>query len=179
MRFIPLFLTFCLAVAQTPSEHPTHAAQLQGVRNVYFLPMPNGLDQFVANQLASSGILGVVADPRMADAVFTDTVGKGFQQKLNEIYPAPKPAAPGEDEKDEKGKVAGTEVKAAEDSGVRAGGLSRGKGTIFLVDRRTSQVLWSAYVRPASSSPKDLDRAAKKITKAIERSFGRTQKSSH
>jgi len=164
-----------LAAAQTPAAHPAPDAQLQGIRTVYFLPMPNGIEQFVANHLAKSGILGVVADPNVADAVFTDTVGKGFQQRMSEMYPPPKPVASGEDEKDKK---AESEVKDADGAGIRTSGLSRGKGTIFLVDRKTSHVLWSAYVRPKTSSPKDLDRAAKKITKAIERSFGQTRKAS-
>ncbi|HPT24889.1 MAG TPA: hypothetical protein PLZ95_00620 [Bryobacteraceae bacterium] len=179
MRAILFFLALGLAAAQTPAEPPASTAQLPGIKNVYLLPMPNGLEQFIANQLVKRGVLGVVADPQMADAVFTDTVGSGFQQRMGELYPAPKPPEPEEDEKDAKAKRPGSEAKDAGGGAVRMGALSRGKGTIFLVDRKSSQVLWSAYVRPKSSSPRDLDRAAKTIADRIAASVKRSSEPSH
>lgn len=173
MRAIPLFLALSLAAAQTPEAQTPPAADLPGVRNVYLLPMPNGLEQFVANRLVKRGVMSVVTDPKMADAVFTDTVGKGFTQKMEEMYPAPKPAKPAEDEKEDKDKKSNSQMNVVDSGQARIGAFSRGKGTIFLVDRRTSVILWSAYIRPKSSSPQDLDAAAKKIVDAIADSTGR------
>jgi hypothetical protein len=168
VRAILFFFALSLVMAQTPAGQPAHEPQLPGVRNVYFLPLPNGLEQFVANHLVKRGVLSVVTDPQSADAVFTDTVGLGFQEKMEELYPAPAPVKTeesGEDGKKAKADEAGPETK---DSGAgRIRSSVRGKGTIFLVDRKTSVVLWSAYVRPKSTSPRDLDRAAKEIVERI------------
>ncbi|MBE0659763.1 MAG: hypothetical protein IH602_18865 [Bryobacteraceae bacterium] len=168
MRAILFFLAATLAWGQAPVAD---AAGSAGVRNVYLMPMPNGLEQFIANQLTSRGLMTVVADPNLADALFTDTVGKAFEKRYLELYPPPPP--PKEEEEDEEqdskkrsSSSSGMDVKDMKQE--RTGGFSRGKGTIFLVDRRTKTVLWSAYVRPNSSLPKDLDRAAKTIADRFE-----------
>src|SRR5438270_355928 len=58
------------------------ALDLGGVKTVYLLPMANGLDQFLAIKLTTGVILQVVTDPQKADAVLTDHVGGGLEQKL-------------------------------------------------------------------------------------------------
>lgn len=173
MRATLLLVALSLAAGQTPEAQTPAGADLPRVRNVYLLPMPNGLEQFVANHLVKRGVLSVVADPKQADAVFTDTVGMGFQQRMEELYPVPKTVNSEEDEKQDNGRKPNSRLNVVEAGQARPGGLSRGKGTIFLVDRKTSVILWSAYVRPKSSSPQDLDAAAKKIVKAIADSTGR------
>ena len=75
---ILFFLAAALAWGQAPVTEPAGSA---GVRNVYLMQMPNGLEQFIANQLTSRGLMTVVADPNLADALFTDTVGKGFEKR--------------------------------------------------------------------------------------------------
>src|SRR5678809_764458 len=50
-------------------------AQVFGVKTVYLLPMAGGLDQYLALQLTSGGVLQVVTDPKKADAILTDGIG--------------------------------------------------------------------------------------------------------
>jgi hypothetical protein len=69
------------------------AADLANVRSVYVMPMSRGLDQHIASRLASSGVLQVVADPKLADALLTDRISEGFRIQLDEIAPLPKPEA--------------------------------------------------------------------------------------
>src|ERR1035441_9164742 len=78
------------------------AADLANVHTVYVLKMSKGLDQFLANRLTSDHVFRIVTDPKLADAVFTDQLGEGFQMKLEEFSPAPdsdKPAPPAKAEK--------------------------------------------------------------------------------
>ena len=73
------------------------AAELSDVHTVYLLHMSKGLDQYLANRLTNDHVFRIVTDPKMADAVFTDQIGEGFQAKLTELYPPPeseKPAPP-------------------------------------------------------------------------------------
>ena len=65
------------------------SAGVADVQSVYLLPMPGGLDQYLANRL--SGVFRVVTDPKLADAVFTNQLGEPFEQQLAKLYPPPKP----------------------------------------------------------------------------------------
>ncbi len=82
-----------LALAM-PSLFAAANPQLKQVTAVYILAMGNGEDQFLANQLTSSGVFQVVTDPKKADAILTDRVGEPFEKKLDELYPPPPPPAP-------------------------------------------------------------------------------------
>lgn len=125
------------------------AADLGETKTVYLLPMSNGLDQFLAIKLTSAAVMQVVTDPKKADAIFTDHIGTAFEQKLDELY--------GKKQKDE-------------DSG-RTGmqNAARGRGAIFMVDRQTRDVIWSAYERPKSSAPDDMSHTAEKIAQKLEK----------
>jgi hypothetical protein len=83
MRWNTLFLLPVLAAA----------AEIGGssVRTVYILPMSNGLDQYIANQLTREHLLEVIADPVRADAIFTDRLGELLEYKLEKLHPKPKP----------------------------------------------------------------------------------------
>ncbi len=87
-------------MGQSQAEQSTQAPQPLGMRNVYFLQLPGGLEHILANPLVKRGLLTVVTDPQLADAVFTDTLGKGFEKRLLELYPPPEPpkAEPGDEE---------------------------------------------------------------------------------
>ena len=52
----------------------------------------------------------------------------------------------------------------------RSASFGRGRGTIFLVDRKTRDVVWSIYAPSNSLRPKDLDRNAISIVRKIEES---------
>jgi hypothetical protein len=43
-----------------------------------------------------------------------------------------------------------------------------GRGTIFLVDVKSGQVLWSAFAPPKNSSPRELDHTAERIVKRLK-----------
>jgi len=146
---IPLcVITFALALACC-------AADLPAVESVYLLPMSNGLDQHLANRLAASGVFRVVADPKQAQAIFTERLGEAFEERLKTLLaPAePKPAAQG---------------KADETAVPRVSSFGKGKGTIFLIDAGTRAVLWSTYEKPRNSSPQEQNRAAQRIVDRLK-----------
>jgi hypothetical protein len=125
-------------------------------RSVYVLPMANGLDQYLAQQLISDHVMRVVADPKIADVVLTDRLGEAFEQKLAAIRAT-------EQTKDDKDKD-DTRTHAAFRS-------STGRGTIFLVDAKSRQVLWSDYEKvPFSSSSDALHQEAERIAKKLQAS---------
>ena len=61
-----VFLLLCAAAAAAQPGPPA-----AGARSVYLLPMGHGLEQFLANHLASSGAFQVVTDPALADDLKT------------------------------------------------------------------------------------------------------------
>ncbi len=124
------------------------AAQYEGPKKVYILPMAGGLDQYLAQWLTKDQALEVTADPKAAEVIMTDHLGESFEQKLKEIRPA-----------DDK--------KKADDNAPNAFRATRPRGTIFLVDAKSRTVLWSDYEKPRSTSDRDLNRAAEKIAKAL------------
>src|SRR5438093_7128777 len=123
----------------------TLCANLPEVQAVYLLPMTGGLDQYLANRLTAGGVFRVVTDPKLADAIFTDQLGSGFEQKLVELYPAP---AAKEGDKADKNDKAAPHIST----------FGRGRGTIFLVDLKSRSVIWSAYEKPGKSTSEVLDR---------------------
>jgi hypothetical protein len=126
-------------------------AQTAGVRSVYILPMAGGLDQFLAGELTREHAIQVVADPKTADAVLTDQLGEGFERKLAKIHPRD------EDEDDD------AEIHPSFRS-------SKAKGTVFLVDLKSRNVLWSVYEKPGGSPNRQ---AAKIVRKLRETNKGK------
>jgi hypothetical protein len=126
-------------------------AQYAGPKTVYILPMAAGLDQYVAQWLTKDHVMQVVADPKTAEVVMTDRLGEAFEQKLKQILP----------ESDKKDKKSDETVSHAFHS-------TKPQGTIFLVDAKSHQVLWSDYQKPPrSNSDGDLNRAAEQIAKKL------------
>jgi hypothetical protein len=72
---------------------------LAHVKTVYLLKMSKGMEQYLANRLANEHLFQIVTDPKLADAIWTDQIGEGFEAKLNELFPPPAPPEP--EEKDE------------------------------------------------------------------------------
>jgi hypothetical protein len=167
------------------------AAGLSAVHTVYVLPMSKGFDQYLANRLTNEHLFQVVTDPTKADAFFTERIGEGFEQKLTEILPEPeeeKPS-PAKGEAGAKEEAKKTEEKpsptaARGDVGfagetvnklAKAGSMSvsRTRGTLFLVDAKTREVIWSAYEVPSDSSSKQLDRTAASLVKRMKLELGK------
>jgi hypothetical protein len=139
-QFLLLAATALLALAQ--------AGQ---VKTVYVLPMSGGLEQYLAMHLTNGRVLQVVTDPQKADAVITDHIGKDLEQTLTEL------SAPPAD-------INNPDAQYAR-PGVRA--ISRNRGTVFLIDRATHNILWSTFEEPSSYEPKQLNRTAEKIVERL------------
>jgi hypothetical protein len=126
----------------------------EAYKTVYILPMANSLDQFLAIKLTTGVVIQVVTDAHKADAIFTDRIGVGFEQKLDEIYGGkPKDADDSQD---------GTVRKPVQ-------AITRGKGAIFLVDPKTRNVIWSDYEHPKNTSPEEMNRLAERIAGRLEK----------
>ena len=140
--------------------------QLKQVNTVYILAMSGGIDQFLANQITASGVFQVVADPKNADAIITDRLGESFESKLKELYPptAP-PPPPADDAKKADEKKNGLDLGAGA-SRVNSG--SRGRGNLFIVDRKSKNVLWSIFEPPKDTTPAELSKTADKVVKRLK-----------
>jgi len=135
-------------------------AELVEIKTVYLLPMTFSLDQFLAIRLTKGGVLQVVTDPKKADAIISDHIGTALEEKMTTLYGEQKPAGTDDKDKDKE--------KSSYGNAPMAGG-TRSKGAVFLVDRKTRNVLWSAYVRPKSSQPDELNHVADKIAAQLEK----------
>jgi len=176
-----LSLICCLSMAA--------AAELTGGRTVYLMPMSRGLDQFIANRLTRTHVMQVVTDPAKADTIFTDHVGEQLEQKLDDLYPPPpspeaqqaaaKRAAAREATVKERAKQSGDSAVASalplmSDTANKAdrqgsmGVSGRVRGTLFLVDVKSRQVVWSAFERPKNSTPRELDHTAGRVVKLLK-----------
>jgi len=160
--------------------------QLKQVNKVYILGMTGGLDQYLASRLTSMGVFQVVADPQKADAVITDRIGEPFENRLKELYPPPprpkpvkveekaKDAAKDDKAKDEKAKDDKPKDWSKDDDkpdaalAPRVTAFSRGRGNFFIVDPKTSSVLWSVYEPPKDSSPRELSKTAERVVKRLK-----------
>jgi hypothetical protein len=180
-------LAFALAVFAAPL-----AAQLNTVQTVYLLPMSNGLDQHLANRLTAAGVFQVVTDPLKADALFTDRLGETFEARFTELY-----ITPVEEKRQAEEKIAKAEEKKARQKERKAKGLEadveeaddvqaeaskvvdqgaprttsfgRGRGTLFLVERKSRNVVWSVYDVPKGSSPQEMDRLAGRMVDRLKK----------
>lgn len=155
-----------------PTRPPLQATQVQ---SVYMLPMANHLDQYLANQLLKRGVYQVTMDPKKADAVFTDNIGKSLELQLEQLYPPP-PAPPApekeaatDDERDAQKKADAEKLRAKQDADWMAtrSTLGRGRGNVFLVDRFSRTVVWSIYHPAKNSSAGEVNKAAEKIAETL------------
>lgn len=176
MRTLLLLSTLLLSSLASFSQAPAPAAVLPGnaelsqVQTIYLLPMTSGFEQYLAVRLRSIPQFRVVADPGRADAYFTDKIGASLEQRLDELEEAAK-------EKEERAKAAATPASKDPElertpTEVRVPKMlttiGRGKGTYFLVDRRTRMVLWSLYEKPKDYQPKTLDSTAGVVVKRLQ-----------
>ena len=158
------------------------AADLAGVRSVYCLPMGRGLDQYLANRLTEDHVFQVVTDPKLADAIFTDRLGEGFETQMAALFPPP-PPAPSPDEKkpakeakspkdlkdEPKSAALPTETVNKLSNPAMNSSFGRGKGTVFLVDAKSHAVVWSTYVPPKGSGGGQMDRTASDIVNRLKK----------
>ena len=152
------------------------AGDLTPATNVYLLPMFHGLDQYLANRLTTAHVLQVVTEPKLADVILTDHIGQAFESQMATLLPLakppkasqPAPAASGESETNSTlamfSDAAGKEGNPAVISS-----FSRTRGTIFLVNAKTHEVLWSTYEPPKNSTGKSLDHEANEIVSRLKK----------
>jgi hypothetical protein len=139
------------------------AAGLESIKSVYILRMAGGLDQHLANRLTVEGAFEIVTDPKRADAVFTDQLGPGFEDKLAELYPKETP------EELETKKKAQESGKIGEIIRPKSSSFHRGKGNVFLVDLQSRRVVWSTYERPKDMSPDELAKTSQRIVTQLKK----------
>ncbi|MBI3664996.1 MAG: hypothetical protein HY236_02025 [Acidobacteria bacterium] len=156
----------CSAIAAAPAG--ASAEQLSAVHKVYLLPMAGGLDQYLAQQLTATDVFTVVADPKQADAVWSERVDAAFLSKMDELYPRPKPPEPkgSKDSKEAGKKETDIEMKGSTPP-TRA--PLRSRGNVFLIGVTSRQVIWSTYLSPQDRSSRGLHRAARDIVKQLQK----------
>jgi hypothetical protein len=147
------------------------ARTLGEVRRVYILPMQNGLDLMLATELTRRGLFQVVTEPAAADAVLSDSIGQAFETRMAQLYPPPPAHAKAEAEAKPKDEEPAPEISLKKAETPRISAFSRGKGTVFLVDRGSREVLWAVYERPRTASPDEIHRTAARIAGALEKTL--------
>lgn len=163
------FLILLAGIAAAQDAPAPATIPLPEVKTVYCLPMQNGLDQYLAQRLTAAGMFRVVTDPDKAEAVFADRLGKAFEMRMTELYPPPPPP------KEEKQEDAKDKKEGGADTGMPTMNLPNasqathiptmggGKGNLFLVDRRSREVIWSTHRLPRKTTPQALDGLAQQI----------------
>ncbi len=166
-----LFWALALLAASVPAAVNQ---QLKQVTTVYILGMSGGMDQYLADRLTRMGVLQVVTDPQKADAIITDRLGEPFEAKLKDLYPPPAPAKDEKAGKDTKLVVVDKTTKDDKDKiedtpgASRVGSFNVGRGNIFIVDRKSRNVIWSTYERPKDTTPGELSKTAERVVKRLK-----------
>ena len=145
-------------------------AQPAGLHEVYLLPMAGGLDQYLTNWITREKLALVVTDPKAADLVMTDRLGEAFEQKMAQIRPEekkPEEKKP-DDKTDRSGASAGAGAQAGEHSSFHSTAV---RGTLFLVDIKSRQVVWSDHEKPRGISDASLNREAERVAKKLQADF--------
>lgn len=164
MRFLLFFLSSVALFAANP--------QLGNVKTVYLLPMMNGFDQYIANQLQQSGLYVVTTDPKSADAVMTDSLGPALERQWGKLYPPPPPPPADDKDKEEKGSSTSGNLMKNEAEPTPISTFRRGRGNFFLVERGNRGVVWSTFERPKNMTPKELDKTARRIVEQLKKDVG-------
>lgn len=168
MKRLLFFLGVCSAFA--------FGADLAAVHTVYLLPMSRGLDQYLANRLTSEHVFLIVTDPKLADAVLTDRIGESFESQYDNLYPKPEPPKPakpdtkdGKKLDDERPTMLATDTVNKSSNPALNSSFGRGRGTVFLVDVKSRQVVWSAYEPQKGGMLSDADRTASGIVARLKK----------
>ncbi|MCW5962459.1 MAG: hypothetical protein KIT83_00355 [Bryobacterales bacterium] len=161
-----LFLGLSLAVAPLFAAGP-----LETSAKVYLLRMKSGFDLYLANRLTEAGILTVVTDPQQAAYILTEGVGPGFEDTMKRLYPPPaaeeqfSESANGAEEADESSPAATVTAMAAP----RSSSFGRASGTVFLVRRADSTVVWSTFLPRQDTRELMLDKSAGSVVKRLKK----------
>jgi hypothetical protein len=151
------FLVLGLLASSASLVPQLAAAQLKDVKSVYLYPMPGGFEQILASRIVTDHVYNVVSDPKLADAIFTDQINDFFLYKLDHIQTPPPPV-----------NNSGSTSTMTADTTPHASSFTRGRGTLFLVDAKSKQVVWSIYAKPADNSSATLNKTAIKVVNQLE-----------
>jgi hypothetical protein len=152
MRVALLSLLFACASAV--------AADLGSAQPVYFWAMQGSLDQYLAEQATKAGAVTVTVDPKMAKAIMTDRIDAPFLAAMDELFPVE-----GREETKKSSESIEGDFQLSRPKNRPKGSP---KGTLFLVDVKTRQVLWSTYLGDFDSRPQSLHREARKVIERLE-----------
>lgn len=120
--------------------------------------MAGGFEQLLASRIVAGHVYQVVSDPKLADAVFTDSISDSFLYKLDHIQTPPPPA----------NNSGSASAMTAHTEAPHTFAASHGRGTLFLVDAKSKQVIWSIYQKPKDYSSGTLNKTAIKIVEQLE-----------
>jgi hypothetical protein len=156
------------------------ATAAPALRTVYVMPMAHGMDQYFANSLANTRTLQVTTDPAKAELVLTDRVDAVLDEFLEDHRPELRRLAettpavdPGHSEHAMMPDMVVLLGRTSSPS--RRSSLSRPKGTLFLVNATSRQIVWSTFEVPKDDNPKELDRAARRVVERLKKEFSSRQ----
>ncbi|MCU0226656.1 MAG: hypothetical protein MUF01_03375 [Bryobacterales bacterium] len=141
--------------------------------------MKNSFDLHLAHRLTESGLLTVVTDPQEADYILTEGVGPGFEEAMKRLYKRPEPTEPEKakdeaaSESDERKSSSAMVVSGAT---LRPSSFGRSAGTVFLVRRDDSTVIWSTFLRRHDSREEMLNKNAGEVVKRLKKRMAEEQK---
>ncbi len=158
LRFFLGLCALTLAIAQPNGN-------LSQVQSVYIMPMSGGYHQHLANRLIRLGLFQIVADPHRADAILTDRLGEGLEARLD-VYDAASQKRDAAEHKGDEPVKGESKVTLAERPVTTS--LSGGKGTLFLIDRKSRRLLWSTFEKPKNVTAKELDRSAGRVASRVK-----------
>jgi len=155
-----------------------YATDLAAVKNVYFLKMSKGMDQYLANRLTNEHLFQIVTDPKLADTIVTDHIGEAFEAKMNDLFPPPEPEEkPEKPPKADKGEDTESAAAMLGDSVNKLAPLSSSfggsRGTVFLVDAKSKAVVWSTFAPPKDGTSREMDRTAYDIVSRLKKELNR------
>ena len=148
------------------------AGQAQTLSNsgpVYFWPMTSAFDQYLAQEASGGGVLNVTVDPKNASAVMTDRIDGKFLEGLDEIFPLPEdPSRESDEEEASSDSIEGSfQLQRPANRPV-----GRPRGTLFLVDIKTRNVLWSTFLKEFDATPDRLQRKARSVIEKLQQELG-------
>jgi hypothetical protein len=155
-----------LMLAASPALLGGGPEELSTVKVVYLVPMRLGLDHYLVNHLTRGGVYQVTTDPKKADAVFTDRLGEAFEKRLAEWRAPASPEQPADAAKKEDRPKADSARKESMRPSASFGG---GRGTIFLISRKSGDVIWSGFELPRNVDPEQMDKSAERLVKQLQK----------
>jgi hypothetical protein len=144
------------------------AAELEGVHRVYVMPMSRGMDQYLVNRLVGEHVFVVVTDPKLADAVFTDSLGESFVSRWEDISTVKNPEPAAKPAEATPGSFVGETANKLTNPAVNSS-FGRSRGTLFLVDPKSHAVVWATYDPPKDGTGKELDHTASDIVSRLKK----------